>query len=312
MAARAVASATISFGLVSIPVKLFTAASSDAVHFNMLDKRSGSRVKMQYVSAADGAVLERDDIMKGYEYARGQYVTFTEEELENLQAERKNSLEITEFVPLSSVDFVYVERSYYLGPDKGGDRAYRLLTECMREKSRVAVGQWAARGKEQLVLLRPYAEDALILHQLHYASEVRKIDEIDTGASFTFNEMERDLAHKLIDQLSVQAFDPSKYRDLYAERVKAIVEQKVAGQEISVAQEAPKAQIIDLFEALKRSLAAAPPAREAASDSGTAPRQAREPEPTRESAAAEKVADRPSVKKAAPRKPAQKKKASGA
>ena len=255
MAARAVASTTISFGLVSIPTKLYTAASSQQVHFNMLQKGTHARLKQQYVSSVDGTVVERADTVKGYEYSRGQYVVFTEEELKALESSRGKHIEIVEFVPLASLDFVYVEKSYYLGPDKGGDRAYRLLAECMREADRVAVGQWAARGKEQLVMIRPYA-DGLIMHQLYYANEVRKLEDIDTGATHTFSDTERELARKLIEQLTSDAFDPAKYQDEYAARVAAVVDQKVAGQEVATTPEQPQAQIIDLFEALKQSLAA--------------------------------------------------------
>jgi DNA end-binding protein Ku len=254
MAARAIASGTISFGLVSIPVKLFTAASSEQLRFNMLHSKCGGRLKQQMVCPTDNEIVERESTVRGYEYARGQYVTFTEEELKALEAERSNAIEIVEFVPLPSVDFVQVERSYYLGPDKGGDKAYRLLSQSMEEAEKVAVGRWGARGKEQLVLVRPYGDDGLILHQLYYANEVRAFDEIDTGATFTFSDAERGLAQKLIDQLSTEEFDAEKYSDSYRDRVQAAVDQKVAGQEITVAPEQPKAQIIDLFEALKKSL----------------------------------------------------------
>lgn len=263
MAARAVASTTISFGLVAIPTKLYTAASSEQVRFNMLQKDTGSRLKQQYVSAADGSVVGREETVKGYEYARGQYVTFTEEELKRLESSRGQHIEIVEFVPIDTVDFVYVEKSYYIGPDKGGHRAYQLLTECMRDMKRVAVGQWAARGKEQLVLVRPYAKGGLILHQLYYANEVRSFEEIDPGTTHSFSDAERDLGRKLIEQLTNDAFDPSKYHDEYATRVIAAVEQKVAGQEVTAAPEPPRGQIIDLFEALKKSLGKAPDRRAA-------------------------------------------------
>ena len=253
VAARAISSGTISFGLVSIPVKLFTAASSEQVSFNMLHKKCNGRVKMQYFCPTDNEVVERSDTVKGYEYAKGQYVLFSEEELKGLEAARDNSIEITEFVPLSSVDLVQVEKSYYLGPDKGGDKAYRLLSESMRGKDRVAVGRWAARGKEQLVLVRPH-RDGLLLHQLYYGSEVRSFEDVDTGAKINFSDKERDLADRLIDQLSTDSFDTEKYHDSFSDRVRAAVDQKVQGQEVTVAPEAPKAQIIDLFEALKKSL----------------------------------------------------------
>jgi DNA end-binding protein Ku len=253
MAARAIASGTISFGLVSIPVKVFTATSPQKVRFNMLEEKTGARLKQQYLSAASGEVVERDQTVKGYEYARGQFVVLSEEELKALEADRTNTMDIVEFVPLEAVDMIQVEKTYYLGPDKGGDKAYKLLSQAMKRKDRVAVGRWAARGKEQLVLIRPY-RDGLMLHQLFYADEVRAYADVDKGAEFSFPEVEMDLADKLIDQLTVEDFDASKYEDSYTTRVKQLIDQKVAGQEIHIAPEAPKAQIIDLFEALKQSL----------------------------------------------------------
>ncbi len=254
MAARAISSGTISFGLVSIPVKLYTAASSEQVSFNMLHAKCGGRIKQQLFCPADNEVIGRNDTVKGYEYARGQFVKFTEDEIKGLEAERSNSIEIVEFVPLSGVDFLQVERSYYLGPDKGGDKAYRLLSESMRVTDRVAVGRWSARGKEQLILIRPYGKDGLVFHQLYYQHELRAFDEIDTGATFTFSEKEQELAKKLIEQLSVDQFDATPYRDSFSDRVRAAVEQKAAGQELTLEASEPKAQIIDIFEALKRSL----------------------------------------------------------
>ena len=185
-------------------------------------------------------------------------MTFTDDEIKALEAERSNSIEIAEFVPLSSVDFVSVEKTYYLGPDKGGDKAYRLLSESMTKKEMVAVGRWASRGKEQLVLIRPYGKDGIILHQLYYATEVRAFDEIDTGATFKFSDKEHDLAEKLIEQLSGNRL---RARQRYGDSGTASAwtrpySKKAEGKEITVAPEAPKAQIIDLFEALKKSLSA--------------------------------------------------------
>lgn len=254
MAARAIASGTISFGLVSIPVKLFTATASQQVHFNMLHGETKGRVKQQYVLASTGEVVDRKSMTKGYEYARGQYVVFSEEELKKLEAERSSSIEIVEFVPLSSVDLISVEKTYYLGPDKGGDKAYKLLSASMVDTEKVAVGRWAARGKEQLVLIRPY-RNGLLLHQMFYANEVRAFDDVESGATVQFRDIERELAVKLINELSVESFDASKYKDDYADRIKAAVEQKIAGQEVAVVGEVPRAEIIDLFEALKLSLA---------------------------------------------------------
>lgn len=253
MPARAISSATISFGLVAIPVKLFTATSSQQVSFNMLEPETKSRVQQQYILPATGEVVNRGTLVKGYEYAKGQYVVFDEAELKALETERSNSIDIVEFVPLSSVDLLSVEKSYYLGPDKGGDKAYHLLTESMIHTKKVAVGRWAARGKEQLVLVRPY-KSGLILHQMFYSNEVREFEEVDTGATFEFKDVERNLAEKLIAELSVEKFTPERYKDEYAARVLAAVDRKVAGEQIHVSQEVPKAQVIDLFEALKQSL----------------------------------------------------------
>ncbi|HEY3235502.1 MAG TPA: Ku protein [Polyangiaceae bacterium] len=258
MPARAITSGTISFGLVSIPVKLYTSAVSEQVRFNMLHKKCGGRLKQQLLCPTDEEVVGRADTVRGYEYARGQYVTFTEEELKPLEAERSNSIDIVEFVALEQFDFVQVERSYYLGPDKGGDKAYQLLGSSMKSLGRVAVGRWGARGKEQLVLIRPYGKDGLILHQLYYSNEVRSFDEIDTGATFKFSNKERELAQRLIEQLSSETFDGTQYRDTFSDKVRQAADQKIAGQEITVAPEAPRAQIIDLFEALKKSVSARP------------------------------------------------------
>lgn len=253
MGARAISSGTISFGLVSIPVKLYTAASSEQVRFNMLHRKCGGRLKMQYYCPVDDEVVERGDTVKGFEYSRGQYVRFDDEELKSLEAEKSNSIEIVEFVPLETFDLIQVERSYYLGPDKGGDKAYRLLGDAMKVKNRVAVGRWAARGKEQLVVIRPY-RDGLLFHQLYYSDEVRSFEDIDTGATFQFSDVERDLAQKLIDQLSSDELEADKYHDSFRERVQHAVDQKVAGEQVTVAPEAPRAHVIDLFEALKQSL----------------------------------------------------------
>lgn len=299
MPARAIASATISFGLVSIPVKLFTATSSEQVRFNMLHPETKSRVKQQYLDASTGEVVDRNALVKGYEYGKDQYVIFTDEELKSLEAERSSSLDIVEFVPLDSVDLLSVEKSYYLGPDKGGDKAYRLLVESMLRTSKVAVGRWAARGKEQLVVVRPY-KDGLILHQMFYANEVRAFDEIETGATFEFKPIEHELAERLIEQLSSDAFHPENYKDEYAARVEAAVQKKVLGEQVHVSQEAPKAQIIDLFEALKRSLSDAQSKPEAEAE---APAKATRSAKAKDDAEGlgEEVKPRP-VKKAVPRK----------
>lgn len=255
MASRAIGSGTISFGLVSIPVKLYTATSPQRVAFNFLHEKCGTRVKMQYYCPFDQEVLTRQDMIKGYEHAKDRYVTFTEDELKRLEAERTERLDIVEFVPAESVDSIYVESTYYLGPDKGGDRAYRLLSDAMERTGKVAVGRFGRSGKQHLVVLRPYKE-GLVMQQLYYADEVRTIEDVEFPKNVPFRPVEEELADKLIEQLSEDEFHPEKYHDEFRDRVETAVEQKVAGQEVTVIPEQPAAQIIDLFEALKRSLAA--------------------------------------------------------
>jgi DNA end-binding protein Ku len=264
MSARPFASGNVSFGLVSIPVKLYsTGEASVGIHLNMLHKKCGTRLKQQYVCPLDDEVVGRDEMVKGYEYARGQYVLFSEEELKALNPEPTNAIEITEFVPADKVDPVYFEKAYYLGPDKGGDRPYRLLAEAMRETGRAALARYAARGKDYLVLLRPY-EQGLILQQLRYQDEVRDFAEVPIGNA-EVKEPELKLAVQLVDQIASDVFKPDAYEDEVRKKVRSLIEQKIAGQEITAAPpEAPKAQIIDLMEALKASLAATTGAAEAA------------------------------------------------
>ncbi|MCA9581047.1 MAG: Ku protein [Myxococcales bacterium] len=251
---RAIASATISFGLVSIPIKVYTAASSESARFNMLHEKCGNRVKQKLFCPTCKEDVERKGTMKGYEFAKNQYVQFSEKELKALDTDRTSTLDILEFVPLSSVDLIQVEKSYYLGPDKGGQKAYKLLSGSMDRTEKVAVGRYWTRGKEQLVLVRPYKE-GLLMHQLYYADEVRDFGSVDVGDKVDFRPGEPDLADQLIEQLTSDSFRADKYRDEYRDRVMAAIDEKVAGREITVAEEAPAAQIIDLFDALKASLA---------------------------------------------------------
>jgi DNA end-binding protein Ku len=255
MPARPIASATVSFGLVSVPVQLYSAAeSSAAVTFNWLHKKCGSRLKQQYVCSKDGEQVERDDMIKGYEFSKGQYVLFTPEELKALEERATGAIEIMEFVPLSQVDRIYVEKAYYLGPDKGGERAYRLLAEALKETGRAALGQYAARGKQYLVLLRP-AGGVLVMEQLHYHDEVRRAAEVPV-ADIEVKPQELQLAVQLIEQTASDTFRPEAYRDHVRERILEQIQQKVAGKEITEEPaQAPQAQIIDLMEALKASLA---------------------------------------------------------
>jgi DNA end-binding protein Ku len=248
------ASGTISFGLVAIPVKLYTTGESSAgVSFNQVHKKCGTRVQYRYYCPTDDELVERNEIAKGYEFAKGQFVLFEDDELKALNPPATNAIEITEFVPLDKVDPIYFEKSYYVGPDKGGPKPYRLLAEAMKETGRAALARYAARGKDYLVLLRPF-ENGIIMQQLRYADEIRAFDEVPIGdAEVKPNELQ--LALQLIDQIASDGFKPEEYKDEVREKVLALIERKVEGEDIVAApEEAPKAQIIDLMEALKKSL----------------------------------------------------------
>jgi DNA end-binding protein Ku len=254
MAARAIASGTISFGLVSIPVKLYTATSSKSVHFNMLHEKDKGRLKQSYACSVCGEKVERDDTVKGYEFAKGQYVVMTDEELGALERKSDRSIEIEEFVPIEQVDPVYFEKSNLLGPDKGGQKAYRLLNRAMLAAGKVAIGRFSTRGRQQLVLIRP-VENGLMMHGLYYADEVRSFDEVEFGDAVELKKGELELAGQLIEQLSAPRFEPTKYEDDYRRELVAALERKSEGEAIvAPAPAEEREQIIDLVAALKRSL----------------------------------------------------------
>jgi len=254
MPPHSMGSGTISFGLVSIPVRMYTAAGSAGISFNQLHEKCGSRIKQQILCPSCNVVVERSGIVKGYEFAKDQYVRFTEEELKQLEQENSKLIEIEEFVPLDKVDPIYFEKTYYLGPDEGGDKAYRLLADAMTKTNRVALAKFVMRGKENLVLIRP-AQGGLMLHGMFFADEVRDFGEIDKGDDAKLKPGELDLAGRLISELSNDKFQPEKYHDEYRGRVLEIVNMKVEGREITtIAPQAQRAQVIDLMDALKQSL----------------------------------------------------------
>ena len=281
--ARPIAGATISFGLVSIPVRLYPATqSSAAISFNLLHKKDGSRLKQQYICPRDGEIVSRDEMIKGYEFAKDQYVTFTPEELKALEEKATQAIEIAEFVPLSKVDPVYFDKPYYLGPEKGGEKAYRLLAEVMKESGRAAIARYAARGKQYIVMLRPVegvqgGGVGLAMQTLLYADEVRSISEVPIAAA-DVRPSELSLARQLVDQIASETFSPSDYEDDVRKRMLADIQRKVDGQEIADAPPAAEpAQIIDLMEELKASLGqqgarrgTRPAAAHAAADEGDA------------------------------------------
>jgi DNA end-binding protein Ku len=274
MAARSIASAYVSFGLVNIPVRLYSAnQTSEAISFNLLHKKCGTRLKQQYICPKDRDIVERDDMIKGYEWSKDQYVLFDAEELKAVEEEATKTIAIAEFVPQEKVDALYFDKAYYLGPDKGGERAYKLLCEALKKSGLVGVAQYAARGKAYIVLMRPLGK-GLVMQQMRYADEVRPMADVPLPEKVEVKDAELKLALQLIEQSVSKDFNPEKYHDSVRERVLEIIQKKVEGQEITIApSEAPKAQVIDLMAALKASLG----------EGGTAAAAARERKPAKPS-----------------------------
>src|SRR5690242_17610414 len=255
MAARSIASLTVSFGLVSIPVKLFSATeASRAISFNLLHKTCGSRLKQQYFCVKEEVPVSREEMAKGYEFEKDQYVMFTPEELKALEEAGTHTADISEFVPIDSVDPVYYDKAYYLAPDKGGAKPYALLARALRDTKRCALGRWAARGKQYIVMIRP-VDDGLVMQQLLYAGEVRSIKDIEIPKT-EVRDAELKLAQQLIEQQAADKFDPSAYKDDVRDRIEAAVKKKVeSGQEITTVEQPEQGgQVIDLMEALRASL----------------------------------------------------------
>ncbi len=254
--ARSIASLTISFGLVAIPVKLYSATvSSERISFNLLRQKDGSRVKQQYIAVNDGKPVERAEMVKGYEFAKDQYVMFSPEELKALEDATTHAIDISQFVPLDSVDPLYFDGTYYLAPDKGGAKPYTLLTTALRKAQQCAVGRWISRGKEHIVIIRAL-EDGLAMHQLHFQAEVRSLKDLGIEAA-PVSEPELKLARQLIDQLGAKRFDPNEYTDEHRARVEAAIQRKVDGKEVSLAEgpvSTKGGNVIDLMEALRASI----------------------------------------------------------
>ncbi len=254
MAPRSIASASITFGLVSIPVRLFPATTSKAISFNLLHAKDNSRIQQKIYCPVDEAIVDRSELVRGYEVEKGRYVTFTDEELKGLEARGDHAIEISEFIPIDQVDPVYFNSPYLLGCEPTSERAYRLLAKAMDETAQVAVARFTMRGKEHVVLIRNY-QDGLMLHTMYFADEVRTFGEIDHGVDAPAKESEIDLAKRLINDLSEKKFEPSKYKDGFRERVIEAAMQKMSGHEITEAPpEIQRGKVIDLMSALKESL----------------------------------------------------------
>ena len=255
MPARSIATASISFGLVTVPVRIYPATRSSAgLSFHLLHEKDHARLKQQWICEKDGEVVPRSETVKGYEFAKGRYVTFTNEELKALDERATNGIEIAEFVPEGAVDPVYFERSYYLGPDKSGAKAFSLLGRAMNETRLLAIAKYAARGKDYLVLLRP-ADDRLEMIQLYNEDEVRPVSEVpvETRAS---SPAEVKLATRLIESIASKEFEPGKYGDEVRRRIQDLIQAKVEGKDITAPEPRKRtAEVVDLMQALQASLA---------------------------------------------------------
>jgi DNA end-binding protein Ku len=253
MPARSIDTATIAFGLVSIPVKVYsTNEPSHEIHFHFIHAGCGERLKQQYVCPKHGEV-ERAEMSKGFELTKGNYVELSKEELKNLEAVASDEIAIREFVPLSAVDPLMIDASYYLGPGKGGDRAYRLMRDALEDAGLAGIAAYAARGKEYVVMVRPF-EDGLVMHQLRYPDEIKSWSEVPLNKLPKPTSSELGLASKIIDQLTHSKFDPENYKDTVKARVRKLIAEKAKGGEITAPPEAPKPEVTDLMAALKASL----------------------------------------------------------
>ena len=266
MAARSIASLTLSFGLVSIPVKLYSATeSSVSIKFNLLAK-DGSRLKQQYVSEKDQAVVQRADMVKGYEFEKDKFVLFSADELKALEESSTHAIEIVAFIPQKAVDPIYYDKAYLLAPDKRGGKPYALLMEAMRKSGRCALAKWAWKSKQYVVQVRP-VEDGLVLQQLLYADEVRSLKDLNIEP-VTITPPELQLALQLIDQISEESYDPTQYVDEEKQRILAAIDEKISGKQVVASahnEEPSSAQVIDLMDALRASLGKKPAAAKAAS-----------------------------------------------
>lgn len=252
MARRALLHSSISFGLVSIPVALYSATHSEAVHFNLLHAKDNSRIQERIYCLAEGKQIDRSELVHGFQISKGKYVSFSGEELKKLEASASRQIEIAQFVPISEVDPVYFMASYLLASASGSAKAYQLLHAAMKNSERAAVARFVMHGKEHLALIRPYGE-VLILHTMHYGDEIRSTSAI--GSSKTkVNPSELKLAERLIGDLSQDRFDAGKFEDSYRSHILKLAKQKAAGEEIDVPPAPRESRTVDLMAALKKSL----------------------------------------------------------
>jgi DNA end-binding protein Ku len=255
MALRPLRNANISFGLVSIPVRFYTATRSEDVHFNLLHESCGTRVNRKWWCPHHEKIVEADELIRGYAISKRKYVTFTDEEIDSLETDDNRALDITEFLDFSQIDPVFFEKAYFLGPGAGGAKTYHLLADAMKRQNKVALARWVSANREHLVILRPY-EKGLVLHTMFYADEVRDFDALDLETT-AVKDKEVKLAEMLIDELTEKKFNPLQYKDEYRERLIDRIRAKSKGKDILAEEpeeEEKGGEVIDIMEALRRSL----------------------------------------------------------
>jgi len=284
--ARAIWSGSISFGLVNVPVKLFSAVSQQEVHFNMLHDKDGARINLKRFCSAEDVEVPYEHIVKGYEVSKGRYVTVTPAELEGVDPKASRTIDIQDFVELAEIDPIYYDHTYYLAPDRGAGKAYALLLEAMRSTGRVGIARFVLRTKEALCCVRPLGS-ALALSTMNYADEIVALDELELHKEPAPAPRELEMAERLVDSLTT-AFEPGRYHDTHREKVLALVERKAAGEEVVLPPEAAPAKVVNLADALAASLAASKRQGAPSNESSVA----RHAEPAAENAPSRRVAPR--------------------
>ena len=254
MALRPLRNATISFGLVNIPVRFYTATKSEDVHFNMLHESCGSRVNRKWWCPEHEALVEQSELIRGYPITKNQYVTFTDAEIDALETDDNRALDITEFLDLDQIDPVFFEKAYFLGPAAGGGKTYKLLAEAMKKEHKVALARMVQGNREHLVIIRPF-QNGLVLHTMFYADEVRDFGAIEMEDA-VLRDKEVKLAEMLIDELTEKKFNPLQYKDNYRERLMERIQAKSQGETIihEEREDDKSGEVIDIMEALRRSL----------------------------------------------------------
>jgi DNA end-binding protein Ku len=242
----------LTFGLISMPVRLYSGARGTSISFNMLHREDLSRVKQQLICSADNQVLDRRDIVKGYEYRKGEYVVIEPEEIKKIEPKTAKAMEIVQFVKASEIDPLYLESSYYMTPEEGGKRPYALLSRAMADKDYYAIAKLTMHNREYTVCVRPY-RGGLLLHTMYYQDEVRAMESFGTE-SVEIREAELKIANQLIEALA-DSFDPTRFHDTFQENLKALIKARLEGRQVTAIETPKPAPVVDLMAALKQSLA---------------------------------------------------------